>query len=354
MTPTRSPWIIARRADLLWFHGPALLGLALLGAFLLLPPLTDASYDALHPAVWLLLLWGVCFDGTHVLGMYARTYLAPDAASRAALPGRAAWLIVAVGPALAVVDALLLPQRPSQLGQAGFLFQHFLLVAYLWAYWPLVRQPYGLLILYHRGRGNDPRLNAAALWAGTLYPYLRFSLGDAYVRGGLPALFPEQWLPSLRLGLDVAMVAVAAVLVALYVPRLRRDGAGPPELLVAVVTALHISVFAAVDNLLLITAILTIFHNMQYHRLVWQYERGLGRAPLGGAGRYLLFGGMFGLLWYGPRVLGLTATDSSLIRNMLLGLGWGVALHHYYVDGKIWRVRRHVQVAEALDRGAAR
>ena len=41
------------------------------------------------------------------------------------------------------------------------------------------------------------------------------------------------------------------------------------------------------------------------------------------------------------------------MRNVLLGLGWGVALHHYYVDGRIWRVRKQAQVGAALDRGAA-
>lgn len=346
----RSPWILSRRDDLAWFHGSALLGLALLGVFLMMPPLTDANYGAMHPAVWALLLWGVCFDGTHVLGTYARSYLAPDAGSRAALPGRWSWLIVAVGPALAVIDKLLLPQGPSQLGSAGPLFQNFLLVAYLWAYWHLVRQHYGLLVLYHRRSGADVRLNAAALWVGTLYPYLRFSLGEAYARSGLPVLFPAEWLPSMRLGLDVLAAGVGLVLISLYAVRRRRPG--PAELLVAVVTGLHLLVFAVIDNLLLITAILTIFHNVQYHRLVWQYERGLGRAPLGGLGRYVLLGGLFGLLWYGPRILGVATIESSMLRNVLLGLGWGVALHHYYVDGRIWRVRRHAHVGQALDRGA--
>ena len=31
----------------------------------------------------------------------------------------------------------------------------------------------------------------------------------------------------------------------------------------------------------MVLATLTIFHNLQYHRIVWRYERGLGRTPSG-------------------------------------------------------------------------
>src|SRR5438874_2127435 len=97
--PPAQRWIITRRADLLWFHGSVLAGVALLAFFLLAPKLDDSNYGAGHLAVVALLLWGVLFDGTHVFGTYARSYLAPDGASRAALPGRWSWAVVLLGPA---------------------------------------------------------------------------------------------------------------------------------------------------------------------------------------------------------------------------------------------------------------
>src|SRR5262249_10250416 len=81
-------------------------------------------------------------------------------------------------------------------------------------------------------------------------------------------------------------------------------------------------------------------------------ERGLGRAPSGGLLIYLTLGVLLGVAWYGPRVLGVALAESHLLRNSLLGLGWGVAFHHYLVDGRIWRVRRSREVARALDSGA--
>src|SRR5215475_209459 len=97
-------WIISPRQDLLWFQGSVLAGVALLVFFVLSPHLDDASYGPGHLAVFGLLLWGVLFDGTHVWGTYARSYLAPDDASRAALPARWSWGLLLLGPALAVLD----------------------------------------------------------------------------------------------------------------------------------------------------------------------------------------------------------------------------------------------------------
>jgi len=353
----RQPWIISRREDLLWFQGSVLAGVALLVFFLLAPPLDDASYGTGHLAVLGLLLWGVLFDGTHVWGTYARSYLAPDAASRAALPGRWSWGLLALGPAVAVADYFLSPPDRSQLGSAGWLFRFFLVGAYLWAYWHLVRQHYGFLVLYRRRAGGSDlraaRLDTVILWVGCLYPFVRFTLTAAYVRSGLPQLLPESWLPTLRAGLDAGFALVAVVLLALLLSgHFEPFRPGPRHLLLLVVIGFHLMVFALLDNLLTITATLTIFHNLQYHRIVWQYERGLGRAPSGGLLIYLTLGVLLGLAWYGPRVLGVALAESHLLRNSLLGLGWGVAFHHYLVDGRIWRVRRSREVARALDSGA--
>jgi hypothetical protein len=348
--PARSPWIVSRNADLLWFQGSVLAGLLLVGLFMLLPRLDAASYSAAHPAVLLLLAWGVLFDGTHVFGTYARTYLAPDSESRAALPGAWSWSIVLSGPAVALLDHALCVPAPSLLGDAGLLFRSFLLLAYLWAYWHLVRQHYGFLALYRRRSGEAHtervQLDTIALWAGCLYPYLRFALGDGYARSGLPQTLTPALSVALRPWLDGAFASIALIVLAVAIKR--RTQLGPRHLLVALVVGFHLIVFATLDNLLTITAALTIFHNLQYHRIVWQYERGQGRVPAGGLLRYLACGCLLGVLWYGPRIVGVALVPGDLARNILLGLGWGVAFHHYFVDGRIWRVRRG-PVAQALD-----
>ena len=355
MTP--SPWLISRRADLTWFFGAVLPALLLLLLFRAAPPLTDARYQIGHPALWLLLLWGVFFDGTHVMGTYARSYLAPrsDAESRRALPPHTSFLIILLGPTLAVLDGLFLPQSPSLLGRSGVLFQHFLLAAYLWAYFHLVRQHYGFVVLYQR-RLQTPlgtALDAWILWIGCLYPYLRFAISDAGLHSGLPLPFPASLLPTLRTVLDAALLGALALLTPPLVRRLRVQRPGPREGFLLLVISFHILTFALLDHLLSITAVLTLFHNLQYHRIVWQYEQGKGRRPLGGLALYLAAGTLLGVLWYGPRIVGVALVPPSLWRNVLLGLGWGVAFHHYWVDARIWRVRRTPALAAALDGGVA-
>jgi hypothetical protein len=341
--PRDSPWIISAAQDLLWFQGSVLAGVALLGFFALAPPISGAG-GATQPALLALLLWGILFDGTHVMGTYARSYLAPDPRARAGLPGRWSWLLLAVGPLVAILDATLLdPGRP--------LFRYFLLGALLWAYWHLVRQHWGFVALYRRrAPGGVPApLDEALLWLGCLYPFVRFSLGPAFAATGLPQLLPAPALPAATVVVDVGFAAAGTALLTAWTLCGGLDAPGPKHLFLALVIGFHLLVFAVLDDLLAITATLTIFHNLQYHRIVWQHEAGKGRRPLGGLVPYLLAGLALGVAWYGPRVLGAHLAGPGLVGNVLLGLGWGVAFHHYLVDGRIWRLRRTPAVAAALD-----
>ncbi len=342
-------WIVSRRQDLLWFQGSALLGLGLVLLFRSLPPLGPGPNPIGHPAVLVLFLWGALFDATHVWGTYARSYLAPEAASREGVPGAWSWGLFAIGPLAAIADHALAPGR---------IFAAFLVGAYLWGYWHLVRQHYGLLVLYRvRSKEFDERgarIDHAILWVGCLYPYLRYTVSPAYASTGLPMIAPEAWAPAIRLALDLGAAIALAGLLALAVSG--RGGpfrAGPKHVFLAVVLAYHWTCFAALRHPLAITAALNLFHNLQYHRIVWHYEKGRGRKPSGGLGPYLALGVLLGIAWYGPRIAGAAVLEASLARDVLLGACWGLAFHHYLVDGRIWRVRRTPSVAQALAPGAA-
>ena len=66
------------------------------------------------------------------------------------------------------------------------------------------------------------------------------------------------------------------------------------------------------------------------------------------------FGILFGLIYQGPRqFLGYTSLKSGGIGGSpatQLGISflWGYAFIHYYLDSKIWRIRRDPSVGEAL------
>jgi len=130
-----------------------------------------------------------------------------------------------------------------------------------------------------------------------------------------------------------------------------------------------------------LVAILTIYHNLQYHRLIWFHNQKYSYRAAPGSERvidptlrdrygpaalisrrllyYIAFGILFGLMYQGPRqVLGYFGLKSThgvptaeLSVPIQLGVSflWGVAFIHYYLDSKIWRVRRDPLVGKALN-----
>jgi hypothetical protein len=110
-----------------------------------------------------------------------------------------------------------------------------------------------------------------------------------------------------------------------------------------------------------IVAILTIYHNLQYHRLIWFHNRKYTtgddrRERFGGAELisrrliyYVGFGILFGIWYQVPRqYVGYRNGHTSLFTQMLASFFWGYAFIHYYLDSKIWRVRRDPNVGKAL------
>jgi hypothetical protein len=145
-----------------------------------------------------------------------------------------------------------------------------------------------------------------------------------------------------------------------------------------------------------IVAILTIYHNLQYHRLIWfhnqKYTRPsialtgtapgtMGQRVAGTPGEetpttslhekygaaelisrrllyYIAFGILFGIVYQGPRqLLGYislkngdgVAGAQSFATQLGISFLWGYAFIHYYLDSKIWRIRRDPSVGKALN-----
>jgi hypothetical protein len=73
---------------------------------------------------------------------------------------------------------------------------------------------------------------------------------------------------------------------------------------------------------------------------------------------YIAFGILFGLIYQGPRqILGYLSlknssggvSESTLAIQIGISFLWGYAFIHYYLDSKIWRVRRDPSVGKALN-----
>ena len=337
-------WIIGPRDDLVWFIGSVATSYLMLALY-------AGGVLALAPMVF---LWAVFIDAPHVFGTLSRTYFDREErrARRRLLAG--SLLFFAVGPLMVLAGAGLV----------------FFFVAALWAYYHLVKQHYGFMVLYKKKNGDlapadnalDRALVGFAFWA----PFVIFVARDREAMERVP--------PSLHgaiVYLEAALVAATVVVAAVWLVRqmqraVRREPLDVPKyLLLAAAIPMHWVVLLTPmpHKPVAIVAILTVYHNFQYHRLIWfhnrKYAGGREARERHGAAElisrrllyYVAFGVLFGIWYQGPRQYLNWTTDPAeraLYVQVFSAFLWGYALIHYYLDSKIWRVRRDPSVGRAL------
>jgi hypothetical protein len=335
-------WIISAREDLVWFIGSVVTSYALYALYVW----------GVTPLVPMIVAWAVLVDAPHVFATFSRTYF--DREERRAR-GRLLWwslLFFAAGP-LAVL--------------AGFGFVFFFLAA-LWAYYHLVKQHYGFMVLYKKKNEDlapvDNFLDRAFLLLAFTYPFVAFVARDREALERVPAAL-HGWLGALAGALLVATIIAGVAWIgrqiqhALFGPPLD----APKCLLLAAAVPMHWVVLLTPmpHKPIAIVAMLTIYHNLQYHRLVWFHNRKYTRddscRERHGAAEfisrrlvyYIICGVLFGVWYQVPRqYVNHVAQPEAFTTQLASGFLWGYALIHYYLDSKIWRVRRDPSVGRAL------
>jgi uncharacterized membrane protein len=337
-------WIISGREDLVWFIGSVVSSYALFALYV----------GGIVPLIPMVAAWAILIDAPHVFATFSRTYF--DRAERMARK-RLLWgslLFFVAGPVMVLLGAGLV----------------FFFLAALWAYYHLVKQHYGFMVLYKKKNNDlmrvDNFLDRAFLLAAFTYPFVAFVSRDpdAMRRVPVPLQSSLQWLELVLLVTTIAFAAAwlfrqiqrAAQGLALNVPKYLLLAAAIPMHWVVLLTPMP-------NKAIAIVAILTIYHNLQYHRLVWfhnkKYTSGDDCKERYGAASfisrrliyYVAFGILFGLWYQVPRTLVGRSSDPanlSLPMQLLAAFFWGYAFIHYYLDSKIWRVRRDPSVGQAL------
>ncbi|HEX8493920.1 MAG TPA: hypothetical protein VF658_13830 [Pyrinomonadaceae bacterium] len=339
-------WIISGRDDMVWF-----IGSVLASYFLLLIYVTG-----LVPLVPMIAAWAILIDAPHVFGTFSRTYF--DRTERRArkrlLWGSLAFFII--GPVMVLAGAGLV----------------FFFMAALWAYYHLVKQHYGFMVLYKKKNDDlaliDNALDRIFLLLAFTYPFIAFVAEDREAMARVPA-FLYTFIGGLA---KVLLVATLLLALAWLGRQIQRALSGlplnvPKYLLLAAAIPMHWIVLLTPmpHKPLAIVAILTIYHNLQYHRLIWfhnkKYAQGEDKRERYGAAElisrrllyYVGFGLLFGLWYQGPRQYTLAHIIASNQKEtfwmqLTASFFWGYAFIHYYLDSKIWRVRRDPAVGQAL------
>jgi hypothetical protein len=381
-------WIINAREDLIWFIG------SVASSYLLL----ILYVNGVLPLIPMVAGWAILIDAPHVFGTFSRTYFdASEWKTRKRLM-LGSLLFFVVGPAMVLLGV-------------GFTF---FFIAALWAYYHLVKQHYGFMVLYKKKNNDlapmDNALDRLLLMFAFNYPFVAFIAGDGnamarvppILRGGVNAVATLLLIGTIVLGIGwlARQMQRAISREPLNVPKYLLLAAAIPMHWIALMTPMPAKPIALV-------AILTIYHNLQYHRLIWfhnqKYSRsadilpaparrslaesessgrperqslsalGSGEAAIGAARDlrskfgpaafisrrllyYIAFGIIFGVIYQGPRqylgYLNLHTGDSPAALSTPIQLGiaflWGYAFIHYYLDSKIWRLRRDPSVGKAL------
>ena len=335
-------WIISARDDLVWFIGSVVTSYALFALYV----------GGLVPLVPMVVAWAVLVDAPHVFATFSRTYF--DREERRARRRLLAWslLFFLAGPVAVFAGA-------------GFVF---FFVAALWAYYHLVKQHYGFMVLYKKKNrdlaGVDNALDRAFLLLAFTYPFVAFVARDREAM----ARVPQVLLGGIGYA-EAALLAATVVVGAAWLGRqAQRALAGmplnvPKYLLMAAAIPMHWVVLLTPmpHKPIAIVALLTVYHNLQYHRLVWFHNRkyardGDGRERHGAAHflsrrvvHYLIIGVAFGVWYQVPRQLVNHGADpEAFVTQLASGFLWGYAFIHYHLDAHIWRVRRDPSVGAAL------
>jgi hypothetical protein len=352
-------WIVSPGYDLAFFFGGAAASLAALGLYL-----------AGVPILVLWWTWILVFDGPHIAAAFTRTYLDREEWRQHRRLLVLSLLAFAAGPLALAAGRALGSDEP---------FQLFLGLAVFYAYYHVVRQHYGFLALYHaveRSSARAFRVEKWALYVGCWAPYAYFLLTHERARAllrlpplGGPRSF-EALLAAALLGAWLLALTAPVVVAAVEPARAR---VRPSSIYALVTVALYGLIYLVVaraepvyarsngpdQDFLLISVLVTLFHNVQYLGLVWFHNRnryagpgdfgparGLGLSPWAYAAGCLLFSLTVYLLFacatgVFPGCMILRESDNAAQRASQVGLclWWGLAVHHYWLDQRIWRVR---------------
>jgi hypothetical protein len=273
----------------------------------------------------------------------------------------------------------------------------FFFLAALWAYYHLVKQHYGFMVLYKKKNGDlaqfDNALDRLLLLFAFNYPFVAFIAQDPEAMARVPGAL-QSGVDRVSTFLLTGTIIVGIVWVSRQVQRaiVGQPLNVPKYLLLAAAIPMHWIVLLTPmpHKPIAIVAILTIYHNLQYHRLIWFHNQKYSCKTVGaredspgmahksvvtkrdlqekyGAAElisrrllfYVAFGIVFGLIYQGPRqYLGYVSlterasagglTEPAFTTQLGISFLWGYAFIHYYLDSKIWRVRRDPSVGKAL------
>ena len=327
----RSPWILDRWRDLLFFVGTPVL----------LIPIFTAAQSRWSAQDIFLFVGAFGAMGHHLPGMI-RAY------GDRALFDRFKTRFIVAPMALLIVCVW----------SSVYSIQAIALVAMAWGIWHGLMQTYGFCRIYDAKASAraaararvDLALCFAWFSAAVLLSPMRFrTLLELYYESGGPVVASAA-VDILRTAIVVALGLVTIVFLWRQWADWKAGGGTSPVKLTLLVSSIAFWWYCnnGVQNILVGIALFEVFHDVQYLAIVWIYNRARVERDksIRGFMRFVfrrsgaLIGVYVGLVMaYGALAFTHSAISAESIRHVLIGMVTASALLHFYYDGFIWKVR---------------
>ncbi len=319
-------------------------------------------------------IWVVFFEGSHFWATYSRTYI-DDKYRKENSKVLYVSLIFFVFPLLALV-------LESQTEIAFSMFYGFFI--FTWSLYHNAKQHYGFLSIY--AAKIKLEFSEKSKMKNSLYAVIVFSqiyfLVNFKLQGTFSLSSPLQWSPLLSF-MATKMFYILTFLGTVYflynasIFYKKYSSKILPIISYILICLVFYSVMfyyvAHTDNfiskdgisvLILIAIMNSLFHNIQYHAIVWHYGQaryakeetkkyGIAKFVNGKTFNYfliaLVLGCVFGfIVWNVGGSPDIAGSFTSQANNWAYILFFGIIGHHFYLDQKIWRPSKQTELQSYL------
>jgi hypothetical protein len=364
-TTNLNPWIRSPFFDYAFIMGGAVFTLLIAYLSFLFPKVVPVFF-------W---CWVIFFEGSHFWATYSRTYI-DDKYRKENSRVLFFSLVFFVFPIIALIAENIFPGISFSVFYGFFIF--------IWSLYHNAKQHYGFLSIYAskiKLENSEKQKMTYSLYAVIVFSQVYFLL-NFKLQGAFSISYPVQWSPVLSFiatKLFFILTALGSIYF-IYQANILKKKYGarifPIFSYIFICLAFYSIMFyyvAHTDNfiskdgistLILIAIMNSLFHNIQYHAIVWHYGQmrykadstkkfGFARYVNGKTLNYLvvatLLGSVFGFIVWNvggsPNVSGNFTSQPS---NWAYILFFGIIGHHFYLDQKIWRPSKQSELKKYL------
>lgn len=358
-----------------WIRNPFFDYSLIMGGALFTLIVALVSFQAPQLVPFFFWAWVVFFEGSHFWATYSRTYI--DVKYRKE-NSRVLYtsLIFFVFPLIAIVLQNLIPSISFMVFYGFFIFT--------WSLYHNAKQHYGFLSIYAakiKLEHKEKEKMKYALYGVVVFSQLYF-LVNFKIQGTFSMSEPLQWSPVLSFMATKLFYVLTGVGAIYFVYQSFVLSKKYGNLILPIVSYIatclffysimfyyiaHTDKFILSDGisvLILIAIMNSLFHNIQYHAIVWHYGQarysqdvtdkyGIAKFVNGKTINYilvaLLLGAVFGfIVWNVGSSPDINGAFTSKANNWAYVLFFGIIGHHFYLDQKIWRPSQQSELKSYL------